>query len=122
MHRNYTAPVHRGPVLDPSWSRKDSDNKVPQQAMSTKILGLGLFLVGVLLLSVALIIGLEFPKYVRTKIIEDQCILNKDHSKFESWVSRFKCFSSSECCVRAKSITYGTRCYAEKEGKYMYTE
>ncbi|XP_071081026.1 uncharacterized protein [Haliotis cracherodii] len=85
MHRNYTAPVHRGPVLDPSWSRKDSDNKVPQQAMSTKILGLGLFLVGVLLLSVALIIGLEFPKYVRTKIIEDQCILNKDHSKFESW-------------------------------------
>ncbi|XP_067681607.1 uncharacterized protein [Haliotis asinina] len=86
MHRNYSAPVHRAPILDSSsWSRKDSDTKVPQQAMSTKILGLGLFLVGVLLLSVALIIGLEFPKYVRTKIIEDQCILNKDHSKFESW-------------------------------------
>ena len=39
------------------------------QDMSTRILGVGIFMVGVLVLFVGLIIGLEFPKHVYNKLV-----------------------------------------------------
>ncbi|XP_076442908.1 uncharacterized protein LOC143281562 [Babylonia areolata] len=70
------------------WALKDSRDVIPSgqvRPMSTKILAVGVVLVGVLVLSVALIMGLEFPKYVYSQFREDQCVVHGQHSKFSSW-------------------------------------
>ena len=48
-------------------------------------------MVGIVLLSIGLIIGLEFPVYVTEKILKDQCILDKDHVFYDKWVSIALC-------------------------------
>ena len=56
------------------------------KAKYSLLTGLGIFMVGVVLLSIGLIIGLEFPVYVTDKIVKDQCILDKDHAFYDKWV------------------------------------
>ena len=56
-------------------------------AMSNKVLGAGIIATGLLILAIALIMGLEFPKYIFRKNIEDLCILGYDHPKYKIWVS-----------------------------------
>ena len=50
--------------------------------------GVGVFMVGVVLFTIGLIIGLEFPVYVTDKIERDQCLLDKDHPFYDKWVNR----------------------------------
>ena len=89
MNRLYHPPVTPRPAnLDRgTWGRKYTDVSVRESVMSVKILVLGIFFVGIFMLTIALIMGLEFPKYVRRKIVEDQCIINTNHPKYETWVS-----------------------------------
>ncbi|KAK7504256.1 hypothetical protein BaRGS_00004560 [Batillaria attramentaria] len=75
---------------DANWALKERRDAIPSphvHPMSTRILGVGILLAGVLVLSVALIMGLEFPKYVHTHLREDQCVLQDQHDKFRTWVS-----------------------------------
>ena len=58
-------------------------------AMSNKVLGTGIIATGLLILAIALIMGLEFPKYIFRENVEDLCILGYDHPKFQIWVSIF---------------------------------
>ena len=55
--------------------------------VSTKILGFGIFMIGVILLTIGLILGLQFPNYVSEKIRRDMCIFDRKHIFFDSWVS-----------------------------------
>ncbi|KAL3874003.1 hypothetical protein ACJMK2_037074 [Sinanodonta woodiana] len=63
------------------------ESAIRGQRISAHILGIGIFMVGVMVLSVALILGLGFPRYVNERITDDQCILNKDHKFYYAWVS-----------------------------------
>ncbi|XP_041351938.1 uncharacterized protein LOC121370637 [Gigantopelta aegis] len=87
MNRLYHPPVTPRPAnLDRgTWGRKYTDVSVRGSVMSVKILVLGIFFIGIFMLTIALIMGLEFPKYVRRKIIEDQCIINANHPKYDTW-------------------------------------
>ncbi|XP_035829286.1 uncharacterized protein LOC101864114 [Aplysia californica] len=70
------------------WSLKDRPElnlSVRGQTVSTHILGLGIVLVGVLVLAIGLIMGLEFPKYVKEKSKEAQCVVYHKHTDFLSW-------------------------------------
>ncbi|KAL8601619.1 hypothetical protein ACOMHN_003885 [Nucella lapillus] len=77
-----------GGGVDSGWALKDSRDVTPSgqvQPMSSRILAVGVMLVGVLVLSVALIMGLEFPKYVFSQFREDQCVVHSRHQNFPSW-------------------------------------
>lgn len=79
--------AHQFGMTGPSNGRKPDTLARSNHSMSTKILGLGIFLTGMLILSIALIMGLEFPKYVYNKLVEEQCIINENHPKYREWVS-----------------------------------
>ena len=64
-----------------------SASNMNRRKMSTHLLGLGIGIVGVLILSVALILGLEFPKFARNRLVEDQCVASSDHKSYYKWVS-----------------------------------
>ncbi|KAH9494822.1 hypothetical protein Btru_017900 [Bulinus truncatus] len=73
-----------------AWSLKDRTetdygSEARGRTVSTHILGLGIVLVGVLLLAVGLIMGLEFPKYVHEQYKESQCVVSPDQETFSSW-------------------------------------
>lgn len=68
-----------------TWMQKDLPPK--PKPVSNKILGIGVILAGGVVLAVALIIGLEFPRHVREKVKDDQCIMDDQHLKYEEWVS-----------------------------------
>lgn len=65
--------------------------------MSTRILGIGIVLAGVLVLAVGLIMGLEFPNYVHEQNKEKQCVVYAGHDKYQSWVSGEP--GDAFCCV-----------------------
>ena len=55
--------------------------------MSRRVFGTGIVATGLLVLTIGLILGLEFPKFVYRKSIEDTCILDRTHPKYSIWVS-----------------------------------
>ena len=55
--------------------------------MSKRVFGIGIIISGLLVLSIALILGLRFPAYVYTKAVQTQCILESGHDQYEVWVS-----------------------------------
>ena len=57
-----------------------------QYAVSKRMCGVGIIICGMLLLAVALIMGLEFPKFVYQKNLKDVCILDTNHRLYEHWV------------------------------------
>ena len=89
-HHNHSL----GPQNAGAWALKDGREALPggqaaRGPMSTRILAVGVMLVGALVLSVALIMGLEFPKYVRSQLRDDQCVVHARHPKYQSWVSQW---------------------------------
>ena len=58
-----------------------------KSAMSKKILGVGIIITGLLVLAIALIMGLEFPKYIFRSTVDERCILGYDHPNYNTWVS-----------------------------------
>ena len=56
------------------------------KAMRKRVFGIGIIATGLLVLAISLIIGLEFPKYVWKRNIDNVCIVDKQHPKFEVWV------------------------------------
>ncbi|RUS81184.1 hypothetical protein EGW08_011049 [Elysia chlorotica] len=56
------------------------------KAVSTHILGVGIVFVGVLVLAVGLIMGLEFPRYVYQQNKDEQCVVHEGHRKYPQWV------------------------------------
>lgn len=73
--------------------------------MSSRILAIGVTLAGGLVLSVALIMGLEFPRHVRSQLRDDQCVVHERHPKFLSWVSQ--CMRVSQLCCRRAVVGCG---------------
>lgn len=69
-----------------TWSEKypETEHRVN---VSTAILGVGIFIVGLILLAVGLIIGLKFPDFAQNRVIEEQCVTSKSHSLYKKWVS-----------------------------------
>ncbi|GFR95713.1 hypothetical protein ElyMa_002700700 [Elysia marginata] len=57
------------------------------KTVSTHILGVGIVFVGVLVLAVGLIMGLEFPRYVYQQNKDEQCVVHEGHRKYSQWVS-----------------------------------
>lgn len=111
MLRQYQTGARGAACLSPSvrWALKGNGEAAASGhawPMSTKILAVGVTLVGGLVLSVALIMGLEFPKHVRSHLRDDQCVVHERHPKFQSWVShcmtcsavRLSASSGSCCC------------------------
>ncbi|GFO41385.1 hypothetical protein PoB_006789000, partial [Plakobranchus ocellatus] len=74
------------------WSLKDrSDLSASSygagrgKAVGTHILGVGIIFVGVLVLAVGLIMGLEFPRYVYQQTKDEQCVVHEGHQKYPQW-------------------------------------
>lgn len=61
-------------MTDSEWSKK-------------RILGVGVAIGGLVLLAVALIMGLNIPKFVTTNNVHTVCILESDHKQFNNFVS-----------------------------------
>ena len=57
-----------------------------RQAMSKRILGVGIILGGLIVLSVALIVGIGFPKFVFETNLKDVCIQDASHPRYKLWV------------------------------------
>lgn len=60
---------------------------ITPKSMSKRVFGIGIIISGLLVLSIALILGLRFPAYVYDKAVQTQCILESDHNQYEIWVS-----------------------------------
>ena len=60
---------------------------ITPKGMSKRVFGIGIIISGLLVLSIALILGLRFPAYVYTKAVQTQCILDFGHDQYEFWVS-----------------------------------
>ena len=106
MLRQYQTGARGAACLSPSvrWALKGNEEAAARGhvwPMSTKILAVGVTLVGGLVLSVALIMGLEFPKHVRSHLRDDQCVVHERHPKFQSWVSH--CMTCSAVRLSASS-------------------
>lgn len=106
MLRQYQTGARGAACLSPSvrWALKGNGEAAASGhawPMSTKILAVGVTLVGGLVLSVALIMGLEFPKHVRSHLRDDQCVVHERHPKFQSWVSH--CMTCSAVRLSASS-------------------
>ena len=73
------------------WSLKERPQDHSQQgrgqAVSTHILGLGVVLAGALVMAVGLIMGLEFPKYVRDRGKDEVCVVYSGSEGYDTWVS-----------------------------------
>jgi len=57
-----------------------------RQAMSKRILGVGIILGGLIVLAIALIIGIGFPKFVYDTNLKSVCIQDASHPRYELWV------------------------------------
>jgi len=65
-----------------------------RQAMSKRILGVGIVLGGLIVLAIALIIGIGFPKFVYETNLKAVCIQDASHPRYNLWV----CCFSIQCC------------------------
>ncbi|KAK3092634.1 hypothetical protein FSP39_005204 [Pinctada imbricata] len=72
-------------MITPYYNRSD-ETAMNKKKMSTHILGVGILMVAVLILTIALIFGLEFPKFVRNRLIDDQCVVDSGHKFYTKWV------------------------------------
>ena len=68
-------------------SAKNEQLMMSLRKMSRRVFGAGIILTGVLILGAALIIGLQFPKFVYDTNLEHLCIINERHAGFDDWVS-----------------------------------
>jgi len=57
-----------------------------RQAMSKRILGVGIILGGLIVLAIALIIGIGFPKFVYDTNLKAVCIQDASHPRYKLWV------------------------------------
>ncbi len=64
---------------------------ITPKSMSKRVFGIGIIIAGLLVLSIALILGLRFPAYVNSKAVQTQCILEPDHHQYHTWVSAPLC-------------------------------
>ena len=73
------------------------------KTMSKRILGVGIIASGILVLSIALILGIKFPQFVQEKAMDDVCIVDKEHSLYNRWVRNPLAnqifFFSEDCCL-----------------------
>lgn len=60
-----------------------------RQAMSKRILGVGIILGGLIILAIALIIGIGFPKFVYETNLKAVCIQDASHPRYKLWVCSF---------------------------------
>ena len=59
---------------------------IVRQAMSKRILGVGIVLGGLIVLVIALIIGIGFPKFVFETNLKAVCIQDSSHPRYKFWV------------------------------------
>jgi len=57
-----------------------------RQAMSKRILGVGIILGGLIVLTIALIIGIGFPEFVYETNLKAVCIQDASHPRYKLWV------------------------------------
>ncbi|XP_014785504.1 uncharacterized protein LOC106880172 isoform X2 [Octopus bimaculoides] len=67
------------------WGKKIEETGVRQHGTSSRILGIGIFITGLLFLAVALIMGFEFPKLIYTGITGRQCYFSDQSINYEQW-------------------------------------
>lgn len=78
-------------MITRAYARKEAEPRVKPKNASTKILGFGISMVGIVILSIALIMGLEFPSFVHDRVVHDICVAGQDHKFYTKWVSTL-CF------------------------------
>ena len=75
----------------PSTTGEDShgtnDDVIMSNIPSKRVFGIGIIAIGLLVLSVALILGFQFPIHVFEKTIDHLCILSSAHPEYKIWVS-----------------------------------
>jgi len=57
-----------------------------RRAMSRRILGVGIVLGGLIVLAIALIIGIGFPKFVYESNLKAVCVQDASHPRYKLWV------------------------------------
>ncbi|GAB1597701.1 hypothetical protein Ahia01_000046800 [Argonauta hians] len=72
-------------MIDRSYWGKKIETGARQHGTSSRILGIGIFLTGLLFLAVALIMGFEFPKLVYTGTLGRQCYFSDQSINYEHW-------------------------------------
>lgn len=63
-----------------------SDDVIMSTIPSKQVFGIGIIAIGLLILSIAFIMGFQFPKYVFDKTIDYLCILSPTHPEYGVWV------------------------------------
>jgi len=69
-----------------------------RQAMSKRILGVGIILGGLIVLAIALIIGIGFPKFVYETNLKTVCIQDASHPHYQLWV----CYTDISLSVKGR--------------------
>ncbi|XP_059163689.1 uncharacterized protein LOC131946779, partial [Physella acuta] len=97
------------------------------RTVSTHILGVGIVLVGVLILAVGLIMGLEFPKYVNDHNKENQCVVRPDQDSYDSWTQGTQWSRKVRAyywtLANVQEFLYGAgKPKFEQKGPYVYTD